>query len=253
METLRLIVQNNIATITFSRPQSLNAINSTVFTELNAVLDDLEKDPDLKVVILTGEGKAFVAGADIAEMQKKSPAEAKVFSETGHKSMERIEEFKVPVIAAVNGFALGGGLELALACDFIIASEKAKFSAPEVNLGLIPGFNGTQRLTRAVGPGYAKYMICTADMINAEEALRTGLVQKVTSPEELMQTVVGIAENIASKGPDAVKAAKRAINYGLKNGFVKGSENEQNEFSQQFNEQGKEGMTAFLEKRKPDW
>ena len=253
METLHLTIRNNIATITFSRPKALNAINSLVFTELNATLDDLEKNNDLKAVILTGEGKAFVAGADIAEMRDKSPDEAKVFSETGHKSFRRLEEFPVPVIAAVNGFALGGGLELALACDFIIASEKAKFSAPEVNLGLIPGFNGTQRLQRAVGIAYAKYLIFTAEMIDAEEAYRIGLVQKVVPPEELMPATMKVAENIASKGPDAVKAAKRAINFGSYNGFIEGGENEQVEFSRQFNEQGKEGMTAFLEKRAPKW
>jgi len=253
MKTLQLTIQDSVAEITFSRPEALNAINSEVFAELNAVLDDLEKNDNLKALILTGDGKAFVAGADIAEMRDKSPDEAKLFSEMGHTTFARIEDFKVPVIAAVNGFALGGGLELALACDFIVASEKAKFSAPEVNLGLIPGFNGTQRLALAVGTAYAKYLIYTAEMINAAEAFRVGLVQKVVLTEELMETVTGIALNIASKGPDAVKAAKRAVNYGVKNGFLKGSENEQVEFSKQFNEQGKEGMTAFLEKRKPVW
>jgi len=253
MKTLQLSLKNNIATITFSRPQALNAINSQVFTELNIVIDDLEKNSDLRVVILTGEGKAFVAGADIAEMRDKSPDEALVFSKKGHDTFARIEELKVPVIAVVNGFALGGGLELALACDFILASDKAKFSAPEVNLGLIPGFNGTQRLSRAVGHAYAKYLIYTAEMIDSEEACRVGLVQQTALHHELMQTADELAEKIASKGSDAVKAAKRAINFGLKQGFVKGSRNEQEEFSKQFNEQGKEGMTAFLEKRKPNW
>ena len=253
METLQLFLENNIATITFSRPKALNAINSQVFSELNTVLDELEKNEELKVVLLTGEGKAFVAGADIAEMRDKSPVDAKQFSQMGHNTFQRIEEFRVPVIAVVNGFALGGGLELALACDFILASDKAKFSAPEVNLGLIPGFNGTQRLTRAVGFAYAKYLIYTAEMIDAEEAYQIGLIQKIALHHELTQTALTLAKAIASKGPDAVKAAKRAVNYGLKHGFVESSENEQKEFSQQFNEQGKEGMSAFLEKRKPNW
>ena len=253
MKTLQITIQGAVAVITFSRPEALNAINSEVFRELNSVLDDIEKNEEIKALILTGDGKAFVAGADIAEMRDKTPDEAKLFSETGHNTFMRIEEFKVPVIAAVNGFALGGGLELALSCDFIIASEKAKFSAPEVNLGLIPGFNGTQRLQRAVGIAYAKYLIFTAEMIDAQEALRVGLVQKVVAPEELMPVVEKTAATIASKGPDAVKAAKRAVNYGSYYGFLKGAENEQTEFSKQFNEQGKEGMTAFLEKRKPEW
>lgn len=253
METLQLIIENNIAVITFTRPKSLNALNSNVFNDINLIFDDLAKNQELKAIVFTGDGKAFVAGADIAEMRDKTPSEAKAFSIIGHNTFSRIENFNVPVIAAVNGFALGGGLELALACDCIIASENAKFSAPEVNLGLIPGFNGTQRLYRAIGPGNAKMMLFTAEMANATEALRMGLVQKVVAPEELMNTVITIAQNIASKGPNAIKAVKKAINFGLQNGFVAGSENEPGEFSKQFDEQGREGMSAFLEKRKPNW
>ena len=253
MKTLNLVTENNIATITFARPKALNALNSQVFTDLNEALNQLENNESIKCVILTGEGKAFIAGADIAEMRDKSPDQAKIFSQIGHDTFNRIENFTIPVIAAVNGFALGGGLEAALACDFIIASEKAKFSAPEVNLGLIPGFNGTQRLTRIVGAANAKYLLFTADMVDANEALRLGIAQKVVSPDELTETVLKIASNILSKGPDAIKSVKRTINYGLSNGYKKGSENEPIEFSKQFNEQGKEGMTAFLEKRKPNW
>jgi enoyl-CoA hydratase len=253
METLQLIIEYNIAVITFTRPKSLNALNSDVFTDINLTFDSLDKNQELKAVILTGDGKAFVAGADIAEMRDKTPSEAKAFSIIGHNTFSRIENFKVPVIAAVNGFALGGGLELALACDFIITSENAKFSAPEVNLGLIPGFNGTQRLYRTIGSGNAKMMLFTAEMANANEALRMGLVQKVVAPEELMNTVITIAQNIASKGPNAIKAVKKAINFGLQKGFVAGSANEPGEFSKQFDEQGREGMSAFLEKRKPNW
>lgn len=253
METLQLVIENNIAIITFSRPKALNALNSQVFSDLNTVLDELEQNNNIKSIIFTGEGKAFIAGADIAEMQNKTPAEAKVFSQIGHDTFNRVDNFSVPVIAAVNGFCLGGGLEMALSCDFIIASNYAKFSAPEVNLGLIPGFNGTQRLARVVGPANAKYLLFTADMADANEALRLGLAQKVVSAEELMETVLKVADTISKKGPDAIKAVKRTVNHGLVNGYKKGSENESDEFSKQFGEQGKEGMTAFLEKRKPIW
>jgi len=253
METLRKIIENNIATITFSRPQVLNALNSKVFHELNMVFDELVNVQKLKAVVLTGEGKAFIAGADIAEMKNMTPVEAKAFSLIGHDTFNRIENFKVPVIAAVNGFALGGGLELALACDFIIASTMAKFSAPEVNLGLIPGFNGTQRLYRIVGAAYAKYMLYTAEMVDANEALRIGLAQKIVPIEEFMDATFVITEKIASKGPDAIRAVKRVINIGLEQGYACGSENEKEEFAKQFGEQGKEGMTAFLEKREAKW
>lgn len=253
METLQLVIENNIAIITFSRPKALNALNSQVFSDLNTVLDELEQNNNIKSIIFTGEGKAFIAGADIAEMQNKTPAEAKVFSQIGHDTFNRVDNFSVPVIAAVNGFCLGGGLEMALSCDFIIASNYAKFSAPEVNLGLIPGFNGTQRLARVVGPANAKYLLFTAEMADANEALRLGLAQKVVSAEELMETVLKVADTISKKGPDAIKAVKRTVNHGLVNGYKKGSENESDEFSKQFGKQGKEGMTAFLEKRKPIW
>ncbi len=253
MDTLKLTFEENIALISFSRPQALNALNSQVFTELNKVLDELESNKQLRAIILTGEGKAFVAGADIAEMKDKTPGEARVFSQIGHDTFNRIENFKVPVIAAVNGFALGGGLELAMSCDFIIASDKAKFSAPEVNLGLIPGFNGTQRLPRAVGIGFARYMLFTAQMIEATEAVQRNLVQLVTTPEELLNKTMEVATTIASKGPHAIESAKRTINYGQLNGYKEGSHYEMKAFSENFNEQGKEGMSAFLEKRKPNW
>ena len=253
METLQLTISENIATVTFTRSKSLNALNSQVFNDLNEVLDNLNDNQSLKAVILTGDGKAFVAGADIAEMRDKTPEEAKIFSKNGHDTFNRIENFQIPVFAAVNGFCLGGGLELALACDFIIASDKAKFSAPEVNLGLIPGFNCTQRLPRVVGSANAKYLLFTTEMVDANEALRIGLAQKVVPINELMETALKIAKTIAGKGPNAIKAVKQTVNFGLNNGYSKGSEKEQEEFANQFGEQGKEGMTAFLEKRKPNW
>jgi enoyl-CoA hydratase len=253
METLQLIITDQTALITFSRPQSLNALNSQVFEDLNQVLDELEKNDKIRVLILTGEGKAFVAGADIAEMKDKSPVEALLFSQVGHDTFNRIENFRIPVIAAVNGFCLGGGLELAMACDFIIASDKAKFSHPEVNLGLIPGFNGTQRLTRAVGTGFAKYMLFTAQMIEAPEAKQNQLVQLVVPSEELMAKTLEVAQLICQKGPQAVSSVKKTVNFGQLNGYQEGSRFEVKEFADRFNEQGKEGMTAFLEKRKPIW
>ncbi len=253
METIKLEINDHIATLTFNRPEALNALNSRVFEDLNRYIDTLEANSDLRAVIITGEGKAFVAGADIAEMKDKTEQEAFEFSIMGHDTFNRIEKLSVPVFAAVNGFALGGGLELALACDFIIASDKAKFSAPEANLGLIPGFNGTQRLPRAVGVSNAKYLLFTADMIDAREALRLGLAQKTVSHEELIPTALKIAETIISKGPNAIKAAKKAVNYGMETSFTEGSKNERIAFSKVFDKQGKEGMQAFLEKRKPDW
>lgn len=253
METLKLTFEGTTAVLTFSRPQALNALNSQVFVELNRVLDELDSNTEIKSVILTGEGKAFVAGADIAEMKDKTPAQARVFSQVGHDTFNRLEHFKVPVIAAVNGFALGGGLELAMACDFIVAAENAKFSAPEVNLGLIPGFNGTQRLPRAVGIGFARYMLYTAQMIEAPEALQRNLVQIMVPPEALMEKALEIAQTIASKGPQAIQSAKRTVNFGQDHVYREGSHFEMKEFSENFHEEGKEGMTAFLEKRKPNW
>jgi enoyl-CoA hydratase len=253
METLKMSITDQVATITFTRPNVLNALNSKVFEELISVFDQLEASDNLRVVILTGEGKAFVAGADIAEMHEKNPGQARIFSQIGHDVFSRIENFKVPVIAAVNGFALGGGLELAISCDFIVASENAKFSAPEVNLGLIPGFNGTQRLPRLVGPSYAKYMLFTCQAIDSQEALRIGLVQLVTPHESIMDKTYEIAKLIGSKGPQAIESVKRTVNYGLMNGYKEGSKMEMHEFSEQFNEEGQEGMLAFLEKRKPVW
>ena len=180
-ETLKYEVKDSIAYVTVNRPQAMNALNSDVLNELGAVFTDIAKDDEVRAVILTGEGKAFVAGADIAQMSALNAVEARQFAQLGHDVMNLIENTEKPVIAAVNGFALGGGCELSMACDFRIASEKAKFGQPEVGLGLIPGFGGTKRLSALVGKGMAKYLIMTADMINAEEAYRIGLVEKVVN------------------------------------------------------------------------
>lgn len=252
-EILKLDVQQHTAVVTISRPQALNALNSAFFTEMNSMLADIAAMPDVKVMVLTGEGKAFVAGADIAEMSEMNEAQGTAFSLKGQKTFEAIENLPIPVIAAVNGFALGGGCELSMACDIRIASNLAKFGQPEVNLGLIPGYAGTQRLSRLVGLSNALYLLYTADMINAEEALRIGLVQKVTEPENLLPDALAMANKIASKGPQAVKKVKHVTRTGLLGSFTDGCNLEAKAFGTLFGNEGTEGMKAFLEKRKPNW
>lgn len=253
MENLKFTLSGKVGIVEFTRTQALNALNSKTFDELNHLLDEIESKREITVLILTGSGKAFIAGADIAEMKDMSSAEANHFSQRGQITFSRLENFSIPVIAAVNGFALGGGLELALSCDFIIASEKAKFSAPEVNLGLIPGFAGSQRLAQYVGAGMAKYLLFTANMVDAAEGLRIGLVQQVFPAESLLDEVQKIAQLITEKGPEAVKAVKRVVNHGIHLGFEEGEQKESEEFAKLFSGEGKEGMKAFLEKRKPNW
>lgn len=253
-KTIKIQFNAEIAILTISRPEALNALNTEVFTEINHFLSSIEKDEKLKVLIITGEGKSFVAGADIAEMADKSQKKALEFSLRGQKVFKRIESLRLPVIAAVNGFALGGGCELAMACDFRIASDKAKFGQPEVNLGLIPGYAGTQRLPRLVGMGNALHLLLTADIIDANEALRIGLVQQVIENEKLMEHCLQIAEKIASKGKLAVQNVKMVSRQGYQMAFDEGCELEANYFSYSFqNGESEEGMKAFLEKRKPNW
>ncbi|HNQ69221.1 MAG TPA: enoyl-CoA hydratase-related protein [Bacteroidales bacterium] len=254
LTTLEFQITENRADITINRPQSLNALNSTVFKELNAVLDEIEKNDSIRSIIITGNGKAFVAGADIAEMSDMNPQQAEIFAKTGHDTFNRIANLRVPVIAAINGFALGGGCEFAMACDIRIANTFAKFGQPEVNLGLIPGYCGTQRLSRIIGLSNALHLLLTADMIDANEALRLGLVQKVTSPEELMDEARKIASKIASKGKIAVQKAKEVTVKGYFMNFNEASKLEIKEFGSLFkNGESNEGMQAFLEKRKPNW
>lgn len=253
-ETLKYEIKDNIAYITVNRPEALNAINTTVLRDLKAAFDKVNDDPDVKVVILTGEGKAFVAGADIAQMSKLTGVEGHDMIKYGADVMNYIEAVDKPVIAAVNGFALGGGCELAMACDFRIASQKAKFGQPEVNLGIIPGFGGTQRLPRLIGKGMGKYMIMTAEMIGADEALRIGLVEKVVAPEELMPTCEELAKTIMSKAPIAIATAKRVINKGEMLDVPAGVALESEAFTVPFcSEDRVEGMKAFLEKRAADF
>jgi len=254
-EILQIEKKGEIAIVTISRPKAMNALNTQFFEEMDYAVEQFRTDIDLRAIIITGAGKAFVAGADIAEMQDKAKQEATVFSTRGQKTFASFATLHVPVIAAINGFALGGGMELAMGADFRIASTKAKFGQPEVNLGLIPGFAGTQRLSRLVGMADALYLLMTADMIGAVDALRIGLVQQVVEPEELMDTCLKIANNIASKGPQAIAKVKAVTHQGYDMTMEEGSKLEANKFGSLFGpgSEGKEGMTAFLEKRKPKW
>ena len=253
-ETIRCEAKDGIVTITINRPKAMNALNSQVLDELHGAFHQIALDPDVRAVILTGEGKAFVAGADISEMNKLNAVEARAFAKKGHAVMNMIETVEKPVIAAVNGFALGGGCELAMACDIRIASTKAKFGQPEVGLGLIPGFGGNLRLPRLVGKGNAKYLIYSADMIDAAEAYRIGLVQKVAEPEDLIAEAEKMAGKIAAQAPIAVAVAKDVVNNGYDVDMKSGSNYEVNAFSLIFDsEDMKEGTTAFLEKRKAEW
>ena len=249
-ENIKFEVKEGIAYITINRPQAMNALNCDVLDELTCAFGKVEEDAEIKAVILTGEGKAFVAGADIAQMKDMDAVEGRAMMIKGHNLMNYMESIEKPIIAAVNGFALGGGCELAMACDFGIASEKAKFGQPEVNLGIIPGFGGTQRLPRLVGKAMGKYLIMTAEMIGADEAFRIGLVEKVAAPEELIAEAEKLAKTIMSKAPLAIAAAKTAINTGYGLDMKTASALEIEAFTAPFSSQDKmEGMTAFLEKR----
>lgn len=253
-ENLKFEVKDKIAFITINRPKAMNALNVDVLKELHAAFTEVEKNDDICSAILTGEGKAFVAGADIAQMHALDAIEGRNMMITGHNLMNYMESIEKPIIAAVNGFALGGGCELAMACDIRIASEKAKFGQPEVNLGIIPGFGGTQRLPRLVGKNMGKYLIMTAEMITGDEAHRIGLVEKVVPPEELMATAEKIAKTIMSKAPIAIAAAKTAINNGYNLDMKTASALEIEAFTAPFASQDKtEGMGAFLEKREPNF
>ena len=253
LQILKVEVSDEIALVTINRPEALNALTTWFFNEMDQVVAEINGRTDVRVMIITGEGKAFVAGADIAEMVDKTPEEGSDFSRLGQNTFRSLGEMEIPVIAAINGFALGGGLELAMGCDFRIASSISKFGQPEVSLGLIPGYAATQRLPRLTGLGDALYLLMTADMIGAADALRIGLVQKVVEPEELMDTVMGIANTIIAKGPKAIKLIKKVVRQGMAEGFNEGSELEADMFGTLFKDEGETGMKAFLDKRKPEW
>jgi enoyl-CoA hydratase len=240
-----------IATITLNRPDKLNALNEALLTDVFRALTELDRDASVRAAVLTGAGdKAFAAGADIEAMSHLSTTEAKAFAELGHAVGARIEEAHFPVIGAVNGFALGGGCELALICDFLYASEKAKFGQPEVSVGVVPGFGGTARLARRVGIGRAREMCFTGDMIGADEALRIGLVNAVVPHAELLGRAVAAAKKIASRAPLAVAQCKRVLLRGEGLPLAAACELEAQAFAVLFGTADqREGMKAFLEKR----
>jgi enoyl-CoA hydratase len=248
---LLIEIADGIAVVTINRPAALNALNREVLEDLAAAFAALESSEDVACVILTGSGsKAFVAGADIAEMQALDAVSAEHFARLGHSIFNAIENFPKPVIAAVNGFALGGGCELAMACDIRIAAENARFGQPEVSLGVIPGFGGTLRLARLVGKGRAKELIFTGDMIDAQEAYRIGLANKVVAAEELLAKARTMATKIASKGSVAVRFAKESVDNGLEMDLDRAGRFEASLFGLCFaTTDQKEGMQAFLEKR----
>jgi enoyl-CoA hydratase len=248
-------IEGNIAVLKFNRPKALNAVNPDVFAEMNDALDKISVDKAIKVLILTGEGeKAFVAGADIAHMVNLSPLQLKEFSRNGQDLLFRLEKLPIPVIACVNGFALGGGCEIAMACDFIYASETARFGQPEITLGVIPGFGGTQRLSRMVGKAVAKELCMTGAMIGAQDAKDMGLVNKVFTRDKLWEETMKTASLIADKGKVALKAIKECIQRGMDVDLADGCYMESEAFGLiATSPDKKEGMTAFLEKRKPEF
>lgn len=254
LENVLIEIEGNIAVVYVNRPTAMNSLDVPTVKDLGQAFLELENNDEIDVVILTGSGKAFVAGADIPYMQDLDPMEGRDFALLGQQVFKEIENYKKPVIAAVNGFALGGGCELAMCCDIRIASEKAKFGQPEVNLGIMPGFAGTQRLSRLVGKGIAKELIFTADIINAQEAFRIGLVNKVVAPEQLLDAAKEMAKKIASKAQIAVRLAKQAINEGLEMDSDRAYTHEANCFGFCFSTHDqKEGMSAFIEKRPPNF
>ena len=251
MAFVEVTKKDHIAVVTMNRPEALNALNKAVFTDLEVALDDVEKDDEVYVVIITGAGRAFIAGADIGEMAPMNVAEGLAFSELGNRILMRVDMMEKPTIAAVNGFALGGGCEMALACDIRIASEKAKFGQPEVGLGIIPGFGGTQRMARIIGTGPAMELIYTADTIDAQRALEIGMVNHVVPADQLMDEAMKLAQKICANAQKAIRASKLAIRRGIDCDISTAVSYESLAFATCFGtEDQKEGMQAFLEKRK---
>lgn len=248
-------IKNHTGLITINRPDKLNALNNQTINEIEYVINSIKKNSEIFVVVITGSGeKAFVAGADIAELNNLDVITAKEFSEKGNRVFRAIETLDKPVIAAVNGFALGGGCELALACHIRLAGENAKFGQPEVNLGIIPGYGGTQRLARVINSARALEMILTGDMITADEAFKIGLVNKVYSQAELLNKTLELADKIASKGQQAIRLALKAVKATDNMSLSEGLSYEASLFALTCGtEDFKEGTSAFLQKRKPDF
>lgn len=254
-DTLKLSKSGGIGTLMINRPKNLNALNSQVLSELNIILDEIQQDESIQVLIVTGSGeKAFVAGADIKEMKDKSALEGRDFSAFGNQVFSKLESLRQPTIAAVNGFALGGGCELAMSCDIRIGSVNAKFGQPEVGLGIIPGFGGTQRLSRIVGISKAKELIFTAQTITADQALAISLLNKVTEPADLLPEAKKMAQAIMKQAPLAIESSKKAINRGFEMDLQHALEMEAELFGSLFStEDQKIGMTAFTEKVKAEF
>ena len=254
-ENILFKVENDVAVITFNRPKSLNVMDMATTLELKNVINECKEDEGIRAVILTGAGdKAFVAGADVTELKDKNPSGVMKFLELGHSILRLIETMDKPVVAAVNGFALGGGMEIAMACDIRFASDKARFGQPEVLLGFIPGWGGTQRLTRLVGIGRAKELIMTGEQITAQRAYEIGLVNRIFPAERLMDEAMKFTQKLTKMPPFAIKMAKYAINYGYDLALDNARNLEIQCVSQCFSTQDlKEGLAAFLEKRKPNF
>jgi len=254
MNSVKLEKQAGVAVVTLCRPEKLNALDAGVLDELEGVVDELGRDPEVVAVVLTGEGKGFVAGADISELVQLDAGTGYEKMRRGQRLMDRIENSPKVWIAAINGYALGGGLELALACDVRLASEKAKLGFPEVGLGLMPGYGGTQRLVRSTGLGWAKYAILSGRMLNASEALSMGLIQGVYQPDDLLAKALELANEIATKGPLALATAKRSVHNAVSMSLADGLEEEARLFGDLCETaDSKEGLTAFLEKRKAEF
>jgi len=243
-----------VVLLTLDRPKALNALDRASLEALAARLAEVAEDARVRALVLTGEGRAFAAGADIEQMRGFGATEAGAFSRLGQRVFAALEDLAVPTLAAVNGYALGGGCELALACDWIYASQKARFGQPEVNLGILPGFGGTARLARRVGPAWAKELILGGEPVDAETALRIGLANRVFPPEELLDAALRAADTLAAKGPLAVAAAKRVLQQGQDADARTAQALEQEAFAAAFaSDDRAEGMAAFLEKRDPDF
>ena len=254
-KNIKIEKKDGIATVKINRPQVLNALNKDTISELATAVDELDADKSIKVAILTGEGdKAFIAGADIKQMAGMTPLEAKKFAELGHNMLFKIENSRIPFIAAINGYALGGGCEVLMSCDICIAGKSAKMGQPEINLGVHPGFGGTQRLSRLVGKMKAKELLLTGKNIDAEEAFKIGLVNMIVDDDKLMDTANKLAGQIAGKSQIQTAFIKSLVNKGIDIDLNTACSLEISYFSSSFStEDQKEGMKAFLEKRKPEF
>ncbi|MGD9504275.1 MAG: enoyl-CoA hydratase/isomerase family protein [Syntrophobacteraceae bacterium] len=254
-ENILFDVQDGVGVLTFNRPKALNALNAATLTEVEDVVDRVRKDDSIRVLVLTGAGdKSFVAGADINQFLTLTPLTAQALGQRGQDILFKIEALPIPVIACVNGFALGGGCEIAMSCDFIYASDKAKFGQPEINLGIIPGYGGTQRLSRLIGRAKAKELCMTGEMIDAQQAKELGLVAKVFPADQLMEETMKTAKMLASRARAALRAIKSCVDRGAEVDLKSGCMLESESFGVCFfSQDAKEGVTAFLEKRKPDF